>query len=566
MTTRSTPLLLIGETSNLRDHVAKKLSEEKFETTEIEQMEQGPFSIILFLFDRQSAKLSIYLLQQVQLGKFEMDQLFIFDNKNGLADDEPFVQSLIKASTNAVELIFSDVHVDSERVGDVVAKHLLHHLIHPSSHQMVKRKISFKEKEIVGVVGLGYVGLPVAVGFSESYSVIGFDVDDGKIAKLKKGEDPSEQFTQESLVTAKIEFTTNAKKLRRCAYIIVAVPTPISASKEPDLSYLEAASQLIGENLTPETIVVYESTVYPGATEEICSPILEKASNLKVGKDFFIGYSPERINPGDPEHTFRTIPKIVAGQSAFVAETLYQLYQSVIKAPIYKASSIKVAETAKVVENTQRDINIAFMNELAQIFYHLDIPTEDVLAAAGTKWNFLPFSPGLVGGHCIGVDPYYLIHKARLAGYEPSFLTAAREVNESMVDHVTKVVMQQIVHHQTPWDNLKITVLGGTFKENIGDTRNSKALEIMKNLLNLGLSVQLCDPHITEGTVQDIYGINNKSFCELEKADIVIAAVPHDIFNWKRLKTILKETSTVIDIKSSIPLHYIPKGVTLLRL
>nr|WP_232225608.1 nucleotide sugar dehydrogenase [Oceanobacillus manasiensis] len=414
------------------------------------------------------------------------------------------------------------------------------------------------ETETIGVVGLGYVGLPVAIGFSEKHSVIGFDVDETKIAKLRRGIDPSEQFSEEILTKSQIDFTTDAQKLRNCSFIIVAVPTPISESKQPDFSYLNSASQLIGENLTQDTVVVYESTVYPGATEEICLPLLEKASNFKAGEDFFIGYSPERINPGDKEHTFKTIPKVVAGQSIYVTELLQHLYQSVIKANVYKASSIKVAEAAKVVENTQRDINIAFMNELSHIFNHLEVPTEDVLEAAGTKWNFLPFKPGLVGGHCIGVDPYYLIHKSRLAGYEPNLLTVAREVNESMVDHVINTVMKKIIEHQFSFEDLKITILGATFKENIGDMRNSKALTILDKLLHLGLSVQLCDPYIESSTLKDMYGISNTPFTELEKADIVIIAVPHKIFDWKKLHNILKEQSIVMDIKSAVHSKQIP--------
>ncbi|WP_338044679.1 nucleotide sugar dehydrogenase [Oceanobacillus jordanicus] len=563
MTTNLEPLIMISETSQLSQYVSQKLAKTGFEITEFDD-QHGVVSIILFLFGRQSAKQSNFeLLEKIQSSSLKINQLFlIHDKMEGIPPAEELgLQSVMRGSNSTIEFVIrnhSNLKTNTELTGDKLVNQLLRYLVHPLSHGKVRKEILLNETEMIGVVGLGYVGLPVAVGFSEKHRVIGFDVDDKKIAKLKSGKDPSKQFSAEALAQAQIEFTTDAKNLRNCACIVVAVPTPISASNEPDFSYLEAASQLIGENLTPETVVVYESTVYPGATEEICCPILENTSKLKVGKDFFIGYSPERINPGDKEHTFKTIPKVVAGQSVYVTEWLYHLYQGVIEANVYKASSIKVAEAAKVVENTQRDINIAFMNELSHIFNQLNVPTKDVLEAAGTKWNFLSFTPGLVGGHCIGVDPYYLIYKSKLAGYEPNFLTAAREVNESMVDHITNTVMQQIIKNQLPFNNLKITILGATFKENIGDMRNSKALSILEKLLHLGLSVQLCDPHIDSSMVKDMYGISNTPFPKLEKADIVIITVPHQVFNWAQLKNILKEKSIVMDIKSAVPEVNIP--------
>lgn len=563
MTTNFDPLIMISETSQLSQYVAQKLAKTGFEITEFDD-KHGVVSIILFLYGRQSAKQSSFeLLEKIQSSSLKINQLFLIRDEmtRYTSDEELRLQSVMNGSNSTIELVIrphSILETNTEITGDKLVNQLLRHVVHPLSQSAFRKEIFVNETERIGVVGLGYVGLPVAVGFSEKHCVIGFDVDDKKIAKLKSGKDPSEQFSAEVLAQAQIEFTTDAKSLRNCACIVVAVPTPISASNEPDFSYLEAASQLIGENLAPETVVVYESTVYPGATEEICCPILENASNLKGGKDFFFGYSPERINPGDKEHTFKTIPKIIAGQSVYVTEWLYHLYQGVIEANVYKASSIKVAEAAKVVENTQRDINIAFMNELSRIFSQLEIPTKDVLEAAGTKWNFLPFTPGLVGGHCIGVDPYYLIHKSRLAGYEPNLLTSAREVNESMVDHITNTVMQQIIQHQFSFNDLKITLLGATFKENIGDMRNSKALSILEKLLHLGLSVQLCDPHVDSGTVKDMYGISSTPFPELEKADIVIITVPHNVFDWGQLNNVLKEKSIVLDIKSAVPSSYIP--------
>lgn len=415
----------------------------------------------------------------------------------------------------------------------------------------------------IGVVGLGYVGLPVAVGFAEKYKVIGFDVDEQKINALKNGHDPNGQFSTDELQAAAIDFTLDECQLSKCHYIIVAVPTPITSLKEPDLSYLEKASATIGRNLSPGTVVVYESTVYPGTTETICIPILEKNSHLIAGKDFYVGYSPERINPGDQEHTFQTNPKIIAGQNEQALEQIYEIYHNVLFADIHKAPSIKVAEAAKIVENTQRDINIAFMNELALIFNKLGIDTYDVIAAAKTKWNFIPMSPGLVGGHCIGVDPYYLIHESKRLGYMPTFISAAREINESMPKYVVQSLLQLIIRNKLDPNHVRITVLGITFKENISDTRNSKALEIVHSLHQLGLSIQVCDPYIDPSMFQKWNNIEVKPLNQLDKADIVVLTVPHREFkqnNFSYLPTLLKDTSGIImDIKGVVPKELIKR-------
>ncbi|WP_110943243.1 nucleotide sugar dehydrogenase [Virgibacillus senegalensis] len=382
----------------------------------------------------------------------------------------------------------------------------------------------------IGVVGLGYVGLAVALGFSKRYQVVGFDVDKQKVELLKKHIDRTKEVSTEELERSAILFTTNEQKLGMCDYLIVAVPTPITEQKEPDLRYLIAASQMIGSNLAEGATVVYESTVYPGATEEVCIPILEKCSQMKAGKGFFVAYSPERINPGDRQHTFGQIEKIVAGQDKAVSEKVAALYQSVIDAPIYQANSIKVAETAKVIENTQRDINIALMNELAMICDKVGIKTADVLEAARTKWNFFPFTPGLVGGHCIGVDPYYLIYKARALHHTPEFLEAARKINDSMAAYVHRAVLDEIIRSKQNLRDVSITVMGITFKENVPDIRNSKAVEIVKMLQDVGLSVTVYDPIAHPLEMESEYGIKLAEREAILPADILLVLVPHEEF------------------------------------
>lgn len=430
-----------------------------------------------------------------------------------------------------------------------------------------------RNKQTIGIVGLGYVGLPVAVGFAKAYHVIGFDVNQHKLEALQKNVDHTGEFSTEELKDADIHFTSKEQELCTCRYIIVTVPTPITSTNEPDLTFLKQASVMIGRNLTPGTIIVYESTVYPGTTEEICIPVLETDSNLKAGVDFHVGYSPERINPGDKEHTFTGNNKVISAQNAYALEKIASLYQSVLHAKLFKASSMKVAEACKIIENAQRDINIAFMNELSLIFNKLDIDTYEVLEAANTKWNFLPFTPGLVGGHCISVDPYYLIYKAKLAGYSSTFLSAARAINDDMPAYVVQSLLQLIIMRKLNVQNIRITVLGITFKENLPDIRNSKSIEIVDQLQQLGLNVQICDPYVTQEKLNklDISStIDLKAYDQLDKADIVIAAVPHQAFKLQNsdfLKELLPNNQGIImDLKGVILKSSVPEDTTLWRL
>lgn len=408
-----------------------------------------------------------------------------------------------------------------------------------------------KSPPFIGVVGLGYVGLPVAVGFAEKYHVIGFDINEERVCELQQSIDRTGEINEDILKQANIEYTNEASKLNQCHYIIVAVPTPVKENKEPNLSYINEATKLIGENLSKGTIIVYESTVYPGTTEEVCIPQLEEHSNMKAGQDFFVGYSPERINPGDKEHTFKKNVKVVSGQDNDTLEKVYELYQSVLTSNVYKAPSIKIAEASKIVENTQRDVNIALMNELSLIFNSLNIDTYEVLNASKTKWNFAPYSPGLVGGHCIGVDPYYLIYKSRQEGYNPKLLSIARELNDTMSNHVVQSLLKLMIKNKLDFYDTTITVLGITFKENIPDLRNSKALEIVESLADLGLRVQVCDPHVMANPFKDRELIEFKSMDELSKSPIVVLAVSHQEFkDTDKLKRILSnEKGVIMDLK-----------------
>lgn len=420
----------------------------------------------------------------------------------------------------------------------------------------------------IGVVGLGYVGLPAAIGFSKKYQVIGFDVDESKITQLKKCKDPTGQFSDAAIRTSSIQFVSDAKELHRCSHIIVTVPTPVTPNNQPDLTYLKKATCQIAKVMKKGTFIVYESTVYPGATEEICIPLLEQQSGWKAGKDFYVGYSPERINPGDHLHTFISSPKIVSGQNKQALEGIYEIYRHVIDAKIHRAPSMKVAEAAKVVENTQRDINIAFMNELSQLFNVLEIDTYEVLKAAGTKWNFLPFTPGLVGGHCIGVDPYYLIHQAESHGYSPTFLMAARTLNESMTNYIVHHMLHWVVTNRLSLGDLRVTVLGVTFKENIPDLRNSKSLEIVESLQQLGIDTQICDPYVNKGVLQG--KVNVQPLEDAAAADIVILAVPHEHFKqqeFQYLKGMFKESQGLLmDLKGIIPNDKLPKDIEVWKL
>ncbi|WP_438444669.1 nucleotide sugar dehydrogenase [Gorillibacterium sp. sgz5001074] len=421
----------------------------------------------------------------------------------------------------------------------------------------------------IGIVGLGYVGLPVAVAFGQRQRVLGFDTNPRRIDTLMKFEDYTGEVTSDELKSSQIDFTSDASRLSECNFIIVAVPTPIDQAKKPDLVPLVKASETVGRNMKKGAIVVYESTVYPGTTEEICVPVLEKYSGLKCGEDFFVGYSPERINPGDKEHTFTKIRKVVSGQNEDIANIVADVYGSVIDAGVYRAPSIKVAEAAKVIENTQRDINIAFMNELAIIFNLLDIDTKEVLAAAGTKWNFLNFTPGLVGGHCIGVDPYYLTYKAESIGYHPEVILAGRKINDGMGIFVATSIIKKMIAAGYNLQNSIVTVLGITFKENVPDIRNSKIVDIINELKDFGVKLQVTDCLADHAETEEEYGIQLVPFEALEKSDCILLAVPHKQYvelGWDGMQKLLKnETGVVGDIKSILGKEP-PNNITLWRL
>ncbi|KMT62189.1 nucleotide sugar dehydrogenase [Paenilisteria newyorkensis] len=419
----------------------------------------------------------------------------------------------------------------------------------------------------IAVVGLGYVGLPVAVAFGQKQEVIGFDINEERIASLKKHHDSTNEVTSESLQKANVAYTADAKKLRECDFIIVAIPTPITDDKQPNLAPLISVSETIGENLSKGTIVVYESTVYPGVTEEECIPVLEKYSKLKAGQDFYVGYSPERINPGDKKNTFSTINKIVSGQTEQVAEIIYNTYKTVIQADVYKASSIKVAEAAKVIENTQRDLNIALMNEFAMIFDRLGIDTKEVLTAAKTKWNFLPFSPGLVGGHCISVDPYYLTHKAQQLGYDPHMILAGRRINDGMSHFIVSSLIKKMIEADLPIKNSVVTVLGITFKEDVPDIRNSKVMDIISELKRYGIQVQIADSMMEAESVK--LGDRLVPFEELKQSQAVILAVPHQQYiasGWKTFEKMVSPNGILMDVKGALNSEEKPANIHYWRL
>lgn len=405
----------------------------------------------------------------------------------------------------------------------------------------------------VSVIGLGYVGLPVAVAFGQKQHVVAFDVNKKRIEQLRKGIDHTQESSPEQLSKADIHFTNDANDLKQADFHIVAVPTPINLAKQPDLSCLLSASQTLGEQLKKGDIVVFESTVYPGVTEDVCAPVLEKASGLKSGVDFFLGYSPERINPGDEQRTFTSICKVVSGQNPEILDIVADVYGSVVTAGVYKASSIKVAEAAKVIENTQRDLNIALINELSIIFNKLNIDTSEVLAAAGTKWNFLPFKPGLVGGHCIGVDPYYLTHKANMSGVHPEVILAGRRINDNMGKYVAEQTVKHINRLGKPINGAKIGVLGLTFKENCSDIRNTKVIDIIDELNAYHADIVLHDPRADADAVKHEYSIQMSSWDDLNDLDAMILAVPHSDYLKHPLADLvsrLKNPKLLIDIKS----------------
>lgn len=421
----------------------------------------------------------------------------------------------------------------------------------------------------IGVVGLGYVGLPLAVAFGKKFPVVGFDLKRERIESLRKGQDLTGEMSPEDLSQARVDFTCDPASLQRTDFIIVAVPTPIDAAKRPDLSPLESASQLIGANIRPGTIVVFESTVYPGVTEEFCAPIIEKKSGLKCGRDFKIGYSPERINPGDKEHTLERIVKVVSGMDPETLEVVAQVYGSVCAAGVYRAANIRTAEAAKVIENTQRDLNIALVNELSMIFQKIGLDTIEVLQAAGTKWNFLPFRPGLVGGHCIGVDPYYLTYRAELAGYHPQVILAGRRINDGMGKYVAEQTVKMLISHGVLVNEAKVTLLGLTFKENVPDIRNTRVVDILHELREYGVSVSVADPLADPHDTREEYGIDLVSMDDLAPADAVILAVPHRDFMKDGGKTLRKclipNNSFIMDVKGALKREDFP-GVTVWRL
>lgn len=420
----------------------------------------------------------------------------------------------------------------------------------------------------IAVVGLGYVGLPVAVTFGNKHKVIGFDINESRIQELKSNYDRTNEVTEDKLKKTDIEYTSNAEDLKKADFIIVAVPTPIDKHNKPDLFPLLKASETVGKVITPDTIVVYESTVYPGATEEDCVPVLEKYSDLVCGKDFFVGYSPERINPGDKVHTFETITKVVSGQTPEVLEVVADVYSSVVTAGVHKASSIKVAEAAKVIENTQRDVNIALMNELAIIFDKLDIDTNEVLKASGTKWNFLNFKPGLVGGHCIGVDPYYLTHKAQEVGHHPEVILAGRRINDNMAKHIASNVIKELLKQGLEVQGASVNVLGLTFKENCPDLRNTKVIHIIEELKEFGLNVVVNDVEADRSEAERLFGFDLTEKQNLKKSDALLFAVAHKdyIDNKSEYLNLVKDNGVVFDIKGIIQENEILESQNLWRL
>ncbi len=395
---------------------------------------------------------------------------------------------------------------------------------------MVDAQALKKRQAKIALIGLGYVGLPLAAAFGRQAEVIGFDISERKIDELRRGIDTTGELSAEDLAATRIDYTTDPARLREASFLIVTVPTPVDYHRKPDLSPKKAASRTIGRNLAPGSIVVYESTVYPGVTEEVCVPILEQESGLKCGVDFKVGYSPERINPGDKEHTVERIVKVVAGQDRPTLETVAEVYEMVVKAGVHRTASIKVAEAAKVIENTQRDLNIALMNELAIIFNKLGIPTRDVLEAAGTKWNFLKFTPGLVGGHCIGVDPYYLTHKAEEIGYLPQVILAGRRINDGMGKYIAEMTVKKLIEADKAVKGARVLIMGLTFKENVPDIRNSKVVDIIAELREYGVETLVTDPLASPREAEEEYGIRLVDLRQAGKLDGIIWAVSHAAF------------------------------------
>ena len=416
-------------------------------------------------------------------------------------------------------------------------------------------------KEAIAVVGLGYVGFPLAVEFGRIVRTIGFDLNKKRVKDLQKFDDTNNETAADEIKAAKfLKVTDEAKKIREAKVIIIAVPTPITKNKQPDLTFLESASEIVGKNLTKGTIVVYESTVYPGVTEDICVPILEKFSGLKYKKDFKVGYSPERINPGDKEHDITSIIKVVSGCDKQTLKEVSGIYALIVKAGVFEAKSIKVAEAAKVIENTQRDLNIALMNELAIIFHEMGIDTLAVLKAASTKWNFIRMFPGLVGGHCIGVDPYYLTFKAEELGYHPQVILAGRRINDGMGKYIAEQTVKLLIDANKTVKRAKVLVLGITFKENISDIRNSRVIDVINELKEYSIDVVVSDPHADRQAVKQEYGIELRKYKKDMKVDAIVAAVDHDIFKKdltfsalkKHLITSKETRGVVVDVKGML--------------
>ena len=412
---------------------------------------------------------------------------------------------------------------------------------------MINRKIK------LAIIGLGYVGLPLALAFSKNRYVIGFDNNSNRIKDLNRGIDRTREVSNKKLkVFKKIKFTSRQADLRKCNVYIVTVPTPIFSTKKPNLNFLKIATQLVGRNLKKDDIVIYESTVYPGTTEEYCVPILEKVSGLKYNNDFYCGYSPERTNPGDKKHTVSNVIKVTSGSTSKVSKIINELYKEIVKAGTYLAPSIKVAEAAKVIENTQRDLNIALMNELTVLFKKMKIDFGEILKVASTKWNFIPFKPGLVGGHCIGVDPYYLTYKAKKIGYNPKIILAGRKLNDGMSNYVVNQLIKKLKNKKIKIKNSRILIMGLTFKENCSDFRNSKVINIIKRLIKLGAKIDLYDPHVSR---EDFFRENHlrvKTKIKSKLYDSIVIAVAHTKFKKmgiSKIKKLGKNNSIIYDIK-----------------
>ena len=409
----------------------------------------------------------------------------------------------------------------------------------------------------IGVVGLGYVGLPMAVCMAQHFPVVGFDINEKRIGELAKGIDRTREVTDEEFAAAKsLEFTADKESLRQCNFLIVTVPTPIDKNRRPDLSSLVSASRVVGETLNPGDIVVFESTVYPGATEEVCVPEIERVSGLVFNKDFYAGYSPERINPGDKTHRLPDIVKVTSGSTPEVADLVNEVYTKVITAGTHKVSSIRVAEAAKVIENIQRDVNIALVNELAMLFKELELDTSEVLAAAGTKWNFHPYRPGLVGGHCIGVDPYYLTHKAESVGFHPEMILAGRRINDNMAKYVSQDILKSMIRRKLKVDDARILVMGFTFKENCPDTRNTKISELVHELSGFVREVVVYEPLADADEVNSEYGLSIARELPSGPFDAVVLAVAHSEITdlgLGRIKALLSPSGLIYDIKNIVP-------------